>query len=104
MPNGTTGKLAAGWIAGRMTGFSKRQSFTVGTSLVARGEFTLILAQLAALGTALSPEFRERILSFAGLLVLVTAAVGVILMRESRTVGRALFGSSRRTPASPGNS
>jgi len=98
-----TGKLAAGWIAGRMTGFSKRQSFTVGTSLVARGEFTLILAQLAALGTALSPEFRERILSFAGLLVLVTAAVGVILMRESRTVGRALFGSSRRTPASPGN-
>ena len=99
-----TGKLAAGWIAGRMTGFSKRQSFTVGTSLVARGEFTLILAQLAALGTALSPEFRERILSFAGLLVLVTAAVGVILMRESRTVGRALFGSSRRTPASPGDS
>jgi len=47
------GKLAAGWIAGRMTGFTRRQSFTVGTSLIARGEFTLILAQLAALGTAL---------------------------------------------------
>lgn len=90
------GKLVGGWLAGRMTGFSKRQSFTVGTSLVARGEFTLILAQLAALGTALSPEFRERIVSFAGLLVLVTAAVGVLLMRESRTLGRALFGSTRR--------
>jgi CPA2 family monovalent cation:H+ antiporter-2 len=96
------GKLAAGWIAGRMTGFSKRQSFTVGTSLVARGEFTLILAQLAALGTALSPEFRERIVSFAGLLVLVTAAIGVLLMRESRTLGRALFGSSRRNTTSTG--
>ena len=90
------GKLATGWIAGRMTGFTKRQSFTVGTSLIARGEFTLILAQLAALGTALSPEFREKVVSFAGLLVLVTAALGVILMRESRTMGRALFGSKRR--------
>ena len=90
------GKLATGWIAGRMTGFTKRQSFTVGTSLIARGEFTLILAQLAALGTALSPEFREKVVSFAGLLVLVTAALGVILMRESRTLGRALFGSTRR--------
>jgi CPA2 family monovalent cation:H+ antiporter-2 len=90
------GKLATGWIAGRMTGFTKRQSFTVGTSLIARGEFTLILAQLAALGTALSPEFREKVVSFAGLLVLVTAGLGVILMRESRTMGRALFGSKRR--------
>ncbi len=91
------GKLAAGWIAGRMTGFTRRQSFTVGTSLIARGEFTLILAQLAALGTALSVEFREQVVSFAGLLVLVTAALGVILMRESRTMGRAIFGSTRRT-------
>lgn len=95
------GKLAAGWIAGRLTGFTKRQSLTVGTSLVARGEFTLILAQLAALGTALSPEFREQIVSFAGLLVLVTAAIGVLLMRESRTLGRTLFGS-KRAPAPRG--
>ena len=90
------GKLAAGMIAGRLTGFTRRQSFTVGTSLIARGEFTLILAQLAALGTALSLDFREKIVSFAGLLVLVTAAIGVILMRESRTLGRAIFGSTRR--------
>jgi CPA2 family monovalent cation:H+ antiporter-2 len=96
------GKLAAGWVAGRMTGFTKRQSLTVGTSLVARGEFTLILAQLAALGTALSPEFREQIVSFAGLLVLVTAAVGVLLMRESRTLGRTLFGSKRASASRGG--
>lgn len=90
------GKLASGWVAGRMTGLTRRQSFTVGASLIPRGEFTLILAQLAALGTALTPEFRKDIVSFAGLLVLATAAFGVILMRESRTVGRALFGSKRR--------
>jgi monovalent cation:H+ antiporter-2, CPA2 family len=95
------GKMASGWIAGRLTGFTKRQSLTVGASLIARGEFTLILAQLAAVGTALSPVFREQVLSFAGLLVLATSAIGVIFMRESRTVGRALFGSSRGKP-SPG--
>ncbi|MSO44577.1 MAG: cation:proton antiporter [Thermoleophilia bacterium] len=91
------GKIAGGWIAGRATGFSKRQSLVVGTSLIARGEFTLVLAQLAVLGTALAPEFRERILSFAGLFVLVTAVVGVILMRESRTVGRAIFARRARS-------
>lgn len=90
------GKLVGGWIAGRATGFSRRQSLTVGSSLVARGEFTLILAQLAALGVALDPGFRGRVVSFAGLLVLVTALLGVLLMRESRTVGRALFGGRRR--------
>ncbi|MBM3634425.1 MAG: cation:proton antiporter [Actinobacteria bacterium] len=90
------GKLISGWISGRMTGFTRRQSLTVGASLIARGEFSLILAQLAALGTALSLEFRGRVVSFAGLLVLVTAAIGVILMRESRTVGRAIFGSRRK--------
>ena len=90
------GKLASGWVSGRVTGFTRRQSFTIGASLIARGEFSLILAQLAALGTALSLEFRDRVVSFAGLLVLVTAAIGVILMRESRTVGRAIFGSRRK--------
>ena len=92
------GKLISGWVSGRMVGFTRRQSFTVGASLIARGEFSLILAQLAALGTALSLEFRDRVVSFAGLLVLVTAAIGVILMRESRTVGRAIFGSRRKVP------
>jgi len=90
------GKLISGWISGRMAGFTRRQALTVGASLIARGEFSLILAQLAALGTALSLEFRERVVSFAGLLVLVTAVIGVILMRESRTLGRVLSGSRRK--------
>ncbi len=89
------GKLLAGYVAGRASRFTRRQSVTVGASLVARGEFSLILAQIAALGVALDPTFRERITSFTGMLVLVTAFVGVLLMRESRTLGRALFGSRR---------
>jgi CPA2 family monovalent cation:H+ antiporter-2 len=93
------GKLVAGWLSGRSSGFSRRQSFTVGSSLIARGEFSLILAQIAALGVALDPGFRERITSFAGVLVLVTALIGVLLMRESRTIGRALFGSRKPSAA-----
>lgn len=93
------GKLVAGWFSGRSSGFSRRQSFTVGSSLIARGEFSLILAQIAALGVALDPGFRQRITSFAGVLVLVTALIGVLLMRESRTIGRALFGSRKPSAA-----
>jgi Kef-type K+ transport system membrane component KefB len=63
----------------------------VGAALVARGEFTIILAQLAAAGTALDPHFREQVSPFAGIFVLVTAVVGVVFMRESRRVGRGLF-------------
>jgi len=87
------GKLVSGYLAGRASRFTRRQSFTAGASLIARGEFSLILAQVAAVGVALDPSFRERITSFTGMLVLVTAVVGVILMRESRTVGRAIFGT-----------
>jgi len=94
------GKLVAGYVAGRTSHFTRRQSFTAGASLIARGEFSLILAQVAALGVALDPSFRQRVTSFTGMLVLVTAVVGVILMRESRTVGRAIFGT-RKPAAQP---
>jgi predicted Kef-type K+ transport protein len=65
----------------------------VGSSLVARGEFTIILAGLAAAGAALDQEFRELVSPFAGLFVLATAVAGVVLMRESRRIGRVVFPS-----------
>ena len=36
---------APGWIAGKVGGFTSRQSFNAGAALVAHGEFTVILAQ-----------------------------------------------------------
>lgn len=90
VPVAIAAKLGGGYLAGRATGFSARRSINVGTSLVARGEFTIILAQLAATGAALDPEFRERVGAFAGILVLSTAVAGVLLMRESRRLGRLL--------------
>jgi len=65
-----------------------RESVNVGTALVARGEFTIILANLAAAGVALDAAFRDRVSPFAGLFVLATAGLGVVLMRESRRIGR----------------
>jgi CPA2 family monovalent cation:H+ antiporter-2 len=91
VPIAVGGKLVAGYLAGRSTGFTRRQSVNVGSSLVARGEFTIILANLAAAGVALDASFRELVSPFAGLFVLATAVAGVVLMKESRRIGRAVF-------------
>ena len=67
------GKIGAGWLAGRVGGFSSRQSFNAGVALVAHGEFTIILAQLASGNDAIDPGARSDLVAFAGLYVLVTA-------------------------------
>jgi monovalent cation:H+ antiporter-2, CPA2 family len=96
VPVAVAGKLVAGYLAGRATGFTSRESVNVGTALVARGEFTIILANLAAGGVALDAAFRDLVSPFAGLFVLATAVVGVVLMRESRRIGRLAFPTARR--------
>ncbi len=84
------GKLGVGVFAGRLGGFSVRQGVNAGSALVAHGEFTIILAQLAAGNAALALADRDDIVAFAGLYVLATATVGVVLMKESKRIGRAL--------------
>ena len=93
IPIAIGGKVIGGFLAGRLTGFTRRQSVNVAAALVARGEFTIILAGLAAGGTALDPDFRDLVGPFAGLFVLATAVAGVVLMRESRRIGRTAFPS-----------
>ena len=100
VPVAVAGKLIAGYGAARLTGFRKRQSLNAGAALVARGEFSIILAQLAAAGVALSPDFREQVGIFASIFVVATAVIGVLFMRESRRVGRRLFPG--RVPSRPG--
>jgi monovalent cation:H+ antiporter-2, CPA2 family len=85
------GKLASTYAAGRAGGFSPRQSVNAGAALVARAEFTVILAQLAATNAALSADTRTDLVAFAGLYVLVTSVVGIVLMKESKRLGRLLF-------------
>ena len=85
------GKLGVGVLAGRLGRFTARQGLNAGAALVAHGEFTIILAQLAAGNAALAVSDREDIAAFAGLYVLATATVGVVLMKESKRIGRAAF-------------
>jgi monovalent cation:H+ antiporter-2, CPA2 family len=91
------GKLGGGLIAGRVGGFTNRQSFNAGVALVAHGEFTVILAQLASDNPAISVDQRTDLLAFAGLYVLVTATVGIVLMKESKRLGRVLYPTRRLT-------
>ncbi|MDQ4081959.1 MAG: cation:proton antiporter [Actinomycetota bacterium] len=88
-------KLAGGFGAGRVGGFSSRQAVNVGAALVPHGEFTIILAQLAAANEAIPAGDRSDLVAFSGLYVLATATLGVVLMKESKRLGRALF--PRRT-------
>jgi CPA2 family monovalent cation:H+ antiporter-2 len=85
------GKIIGGYAAGRIGGFSPRQSFNAGVALIAHGEFTIILAQLATENTAISADDSAELVAFAGLYVLLTASVGVVLMKESKLIGRRVF-------------
>src|SRR5262249_25788600 len=85
------GKSAAGYFAGRVGGFTRQQSLNVGVALIAHGEFTIILAQLAAGNARLTDAVPSNLTAFAGLYVLATATIGVVLMKESKWLGRRLF-------------
>jgi CPA2 family monovalent cation:H+ antiporter-2 len=84
------GKVGVGLVAGRLGGFTARQGINAGAALVAHGEFTIIIAQLAAGNAALAAADQQDIAAFAGLYVLATATVGVLLMKESKRIGRLL--------------
>ena len=91
VPATVIGKIATGQVAGRLGGFSARQSFNAGVALIAHGEFTIILAQVASQNEELLADQQETLVAFAGLYVLLTATVGVVLMKESKVLGRRLF-------------
>jgi CPA2 family monovalent cation:H+ antiporter-2 len=85
------GKIVTGLVAGVMGGLTRRQGFNAGVALVAHGEFTIILAQVASTNPQLSDESQAKLVAFSGLYVLVTALIGVVLMKESKAIGRRLF-------------
>lgn len=85
------GKAGVGFLAGRLGQLTARQSLNAGAALVAHGEFTIILAQLAAGNLALTLSQRGDLAAFAGLYVLATATLGVVFMKESKVLGRRLF-------------
>jgi CPA2 family monovalent cation:H+ antiporter-2 len=89
------GKIVAGTLSGIAGGLSSRQGFNAGVAMVAHGEFTVILAQIAAENDAIPGVEQAELVAFAGLYVLITASLGVVLMKESKVLGRRLFPAPR---------
>lgn len=89
----------AGIITARLSGLGRVQAANIGTTVLARGEFSIILASLAA-AAGLDP----RITPFVGLYVLVLAVVSPLLASRSSTIGRRipqrLFPTRRAAPLS----
>jgi monovalent cation:H+ antiporter-2, CPA2 family len=86
-------KLATGWWAARRAGIATLGRFRAGAALVARGEFSIVIAGLAVtagLDPALGP--------LAATYVLVLAALGPIL---ARIVDSLVKGALRRRPGRP---
>ncbi len=79
------GNFAAGRLAGRSARLSPRASANIGLTIVSRGEFSIIMANLAKAG-GLLPVLQP----FAALYVLILAILGPLLTMQSRPVYEAL--------------
>ncbi|HSF29507.1 MAG TPA: cation:proton antiporter [Candidatus Tectomicrobia bacterium] len=88
------GNLVAGVFAGRSGGLSPRASVNIGLTIVSRGEFSIIMANLGKAG-GLLPILQP----FAALYVLILAILGPLLTMQSRRVYQAINKVLRRRQA-----
>ncbi|MBB6647330.1 cation:proton antiporter [Halobellus ruber] len=80
----TPAKLLSGYLGGRVYDLSAHRSLRVGVGLVPRGEFSLVIAALAASGSTV--VMRETIPALAVGYVLVMSVLGTVLMQHSDAV------------------
>ncbi|TDL82643.1 cation:proton antiporter [Peribacillus frigoritolerans] len=76
-----TGNIIAGMIAGRRAGLSHKGSLNIGLTIVSRGEFSIIMANLGIAG-GLMPILKP----FSALYVLILAILGPLLTKESKAI------------------
>ncbi|WP_373230103.1 cation:proton antiporter [Cohnella sp.] len=79
------GNFAAGMLAGRSAGLSSKASVNIGLTIVARGEFSIIMANIAKTGS-LMPIIQP----FAALYVLILAILGPLLTKENKFIYKVL--------------
>jgi CPA2 family monovalent cation:H+ antiporter-2 len=96
VPVTAASKLVSGYLGGRTYGLNQRRSVRTAVGLVARGEFSLVVAALAI--TAGLPG-GEQLLALAVGYVLVMSLLGTVLMRSS---GRVEALVARLAPADTG--
>lgn len=73
--------IVAGMMAGRNAGLSHKASMNIGLTVVARGEFSIIVANLGA-AAALAPMLQP----FSAMYVLILAIAGPLLAKESKRI------------------
>jgi K+:H+ antiporter subunit KhtU len=78
-------KVATGWWAARRAGIGSRGAARAGTALIARGEFSILLAQLGV-GAGLEPQLGPLATTY----VLLCAISGPLLARSSDAIVDAL--------------
>src|SRR5690606_1391083 len=71
--------VIAGMIAGRKAKMSHKASLNIGLTIMARGEFTIIVANVG-LAASLMPVLKP----FSALYVLILAILGPLLAKESK--------------------
>lgn len=79
------GNFTAGMIAGRRAGLSHKASTNIGLTIVSRGEFSIIMANLGIAGGLMSV-----LKPFSALYVLILAILGPLLTKESKNVYKIL--------------
>lgn len=75
------GNFIAGMVAGRRAGLSHKASTNIGLTIVSRGEFSIIMANLGIAG-GLMPVLKP----FSALYVLILAILGPLLTKESKNI------------------
>ncbi|KIN39272.1 K(+)/H(+) antiporter subunit KhtU [Bacillus subtilis] len=79
------GNFIAGMVAGRRAGLSHKAASNIGLTIVSRGEFSIIVANLGIAG-GLSATLKP----FAALYVLILAILGPLVTKESKRIYRLL--------------
>ncbi|MEO6987620.1 MAG: cation:proton antiporter [Aquihabitans sp.] len=89
----TVGKMVTGWVAAKRTGASRQGRIRAGTALIARGEFSIVIASL---GITLADGHDLGIV--AASYVLLTAVVGPLAAKHADRISAA----TARTPTPAG--
>lgn len=82
--------VVSGYFAARFSGLKKKTSFDIGFTLAARGEFSIIMANIGKAGKLLPV-----IQSFVVVYVLILSIVAPLLTKESRNIWALLFGRDK---------
>ncbi len=82
---GIASKMLTGWWAGRRHGFATRARIRAGTALIARGEFSIVIAGLAV-GTTID----QRLLPLTATYVLLLAVAGPVMTRFADSFANAI--------------